>query len=47
MISVYTDADYLAVYKQKKRIFGVFLGITAVYLAICIAFLLYFMSLPP
>ena len=46
MVSVYTDADYLAVYKQKKRIFGVFLGITAVYLAICIAFLLYFMSLP-
>lgn len=46
MVSVYTDADYLAVYKQKKRIFGLFLGVTAAYLAICVAFLLYFISLP-
>lgn len=46
MVSVYTDADYLAVYKQKRKIFGLFLGITAAYLAICIAFLVYFMSLP-
>ena len=46
MVSVYTDADYLAVYKQKKKIFGLFLGVTAVYLAACIAFLVYFISLP-
>lgn len=46
MTSVYTDADYLAVYKQKKRLFNVFLGVTAAYLAYCIAWLIYHMSLP-
>ena len=46
MTSVYTDADYLAVYKQKKKIFGLFWGITAIYLAFCIAWLIYYISLP-
>ena len=46
MTSVYTDADYLAVYKQKKRLFNVFLGVTVAYLAYCIAWLIYHMSLP-
>lgn len=46
MVSVYTDADYLAVYKQKKKIFGVFLAVTAAYLAFCVAWWIYFMSLP-
>ena len=46
MISVYTDADYLAVYKQKKRLFNVFLGVTVAYLVYCIAWLIYHMSLP-
>jgi hypothetical protein len=46
MVSIYTDADYLAVYKQKKKIFAIFLAVTAVYLAVCIAFWIYFMSLP-
>ncbi len=46
MVTVYSDADFLAVYKQKKRIFGLFLGVTAVYLAFCIAWLLYYITLP-
>lgn len=46
MVSVYTDADYLAVYKQKKKIFGVFLAVTAAYLIFCVAWWIYFMSLP-
>ena len=46
MTSVYTDADYLAVYKQKQKIFGVFLAITFAYLAFCIAWLVYHISLP-
>ncbi len=46
MITVYGDADYLAAYKQKQKIWGVFLGITAAYLAFCIALLVYYISLP-
>jgi len=46
MTTVYTDADFLSVYKQKKRIFGVFWGITLGYLAVCIAWLLFYISLP-
>lgn len=46
MVSVYTDAEYLAVYKQKKKIFGVFLAVTAAYLIFCVAWWIYFMSLP-
>lgn len=46
MITVYNDADYMAAYKQKKKILGVFWGVTFGYLAICIAWLLYYMSLP-
>ncbi len=46
MVAVYTDADYLAAYKQKQRIFGVFMGVTLGYLAFCIAWLVYYISLP-
>lgn len=46
MISVYTDADFLAAYKQKKKLFWIFWGITLFYLAFCIAWLIYHMSLP-
>ena len=46
MFSVYNDADYLSVYKQKKRVFGVFMGITLAYLALCVAMLVYHISLP-
>ena len=46
MTSVYCDADFLAAYKQKKKIFGVFWAVTLAYLAFCIAWLVYFISLP-
>ena len=46
MTSVYCDADFLSVYKQKQKIFGVFIGVTIVYLAFCVAWLIYFISLP-
>lgn len=46
MISVYTDADYLSACKQKQRIFYVFMGITLAYLAFCVGWLIYHMSLP-
>lgn len=46
MTSVYTDADYLAVYKQKKRIFGIFWAITGVYAIFCIAWWIFHMGLP-
>ncbi|MBQ8291170.1 MAG: hypothetical protein IJX88_01485 [Clostridia bacterium] len=46
MTSVYNDADYLSVYKQKQRIFYVFMAITLVYLAFCVAWEIYYVSLP-
>lgn len=46
MTSVYSDADYLAVYEQKKKIFRVFAAVTAVYLAFCVAWWIYYMGLP-
>lgn len=46
MVSVYSDADYLSVYKQKRRIFGVFMAATVAYLLFCIGWLIYHISLP-
>ena len=46
MVSVYNDADYLSVYKQKKRILGVFWAVTVCYLVFCLAWLIYHISLP-
>ena len=46
MTSVYSDADYLAAYKQKNRIFNLFWAITAAYVAFCVAWLVYYISLP-
>ena len=46
MISVYTDADYLAAYKQRKRILAGFWLMTGIYLAICIGMVIYHTTLP-
>jgi hypothetical protein len=46
MVSVYNDADYLSVCKQRKRILGVFWAATIAYLAFCGAWLAYHISLP-
>ncbi len=46
MISVYTDADYLAAYKQKQRLLAGFWIMTIAYIATCIAMLVYHVTLP-
>lgn len=46
MVSVYSDADYYAAYKQKQRLFWIFMGVTGAYLAFCVAWWIYFMGLP-
>ena len=46
MKAIYTDADYLAAYKQRQRILTGFWAMTGVYFAVCIAMLVYHMSLP-
>ena len=46
MVSVYNDADLLSVYKQKQKIFYVFLGITLAYVGFCVGWLIYHISLP-
>jgi len=46
MNSIYNDADFISVYQQKRRVLSVFMAVTIVYLAICIAMLVYHISLP-
>ncbi len=46
MVSVYNDADYLSAYKQKRKLWWIFMGITLGYLAACIPLLIYHISLP-
>lgn len=46
MISVYSDADYLSAYQQKRRIFYVFALITLAYLGFALACVFYHMTLP-
>jgi hypothetical protein len=43
---VYKDADFLSVWKQKRRIIGVALGVTVLYFLYCLAWLFYHISLP-
>ena len=44
--TVYNDADFLAAVAQRKKVLGLFLGILAFYLALCIVSLVYYMGLP-
>ncbi len=46
MTAVYNDADFLSAYKQKRKLWWIFVAVTATYLAICIALLIYHISLP-
>ena len=46
MISVYTDADYLAAYQQKRRIFYAFLAVTLAYCSLAVGLVIYHSSLP-
>jgi hypothetical protein len=44
--TVYSDADFLAAVSQRKKILGVFLGVTFAYAAFCIGWLIYYIGLP-
>ena len=46
MTSVYSDADYEAVLKQKRTLLAVFWALTAAYLAWCVGWLIYYTTLP-
>ena len=46
MISVYTDADYLSAYQQKRRIFYGFVLITLAYVVLALSLVFYHSSLP-
>ena len=46
MISVYSDADYLSAYQQKRRIFYGFLLVTLIYLAFGAIMVIYQTTLP-
>lgn len=46
MISVYNDADYEAVLKQKKTVWTVFWSVTIFWLLFCVGWVIYFASLP-
>ena len=46
MTSIYTDADFLSAYKQRQRIFSVFMTVTTAYLVLCIGMLIYHITLP-
>jgi hypothetical protein len=44
--SVYNDADFLSVYKQKRMLWSIFVCISLLYLGFCIGWLVYFIGLP-
>ncbi len=46
MVSIYSDAEYLSAYKQKQRIWWTFIGVTVLYLTICVGLVCYHASLP-
>ena len=46
MISVYNDADYELVLKQKRIIWTVFWSVTVAWLLFCVGWIIYFASLP-
>ena len=46
MTNVYSDKDFQQAHQQKNKVLYLFLGVLAVYLAICIACLCYHISLP-
>ena len=46
MVTVYSEQDFLSVRRQRNNILYVFLGVTAAYVCLSIAFLIYYISLP-
>lgn len=46
MTTIYNDGDFNKVIAQKRKIFGVFAGVTIGYAVFCLAWLIYYISLP-
>ena len=46
METIYQDQDLLAVCKQRSRLATIFSVVTAVYLVFCVAWVIYFSTLP-
>lgn len=46
MTIVFNDDDLINAYKQKQRIWYTYLAVLAVFLVICIANIVYYVSLP-
>ena len=46
MTKVYTDADYLAAYKQRSKLLGAFIWVTVFYVLFCVGWLIYYINLP-
>ena len=46
MTEYYTDAELDSVTKQRKRVLAIYFTVLGVYLAVCVAFLIYYISLP-
>ena len=46
MKKIYTDADFTAVYEQRRKYIRIFVGVACAYLAFCVAWLIYYISLP-
>lgn len=46
MTTIYNDGDFNKVIAQKRKIFGVFTGVTIGYAVFCLAWLIYYISLP-
>lgn len=46
MTTIYNDGDFNKMIAQKRKIFGVFAGVTIGYAVFCLAWLIYYISLP-
>ena len=43
---MYSDADYVAIYKQRRTVLHVFITVTAVYMAFCLGWLIFHFTVP-
>ena len=46
METIYKDEDLLSVYRQRSKIIRIFSAVTAAYLIFCVAWVIYFSTLP-
>ena len=43
---MYSDADYVAIYKQRRAVLNVFITVTSVYMAFCLGWLIFHFTVP-